>query len=109
MNTETPQHTPTPWRRVIGFAGDGSAGSQSEQICNAENVGVVLLQHDGSDEGNANVERIVLCVNSHERLVNACELVQRAWVGDGVEMSRAVDECLLALAAAQPTPNHAPE
>jgi hypothetical protein len=31
-------------------------------------------------------------------LREACDLVQRAWVGDGVEMSEAVDACLLALA-----------
>jgi len=30
-------------------------------------------------------------------LENACELVDRAWAGDGVDMAVAVDACLLAL------------
>ena len=31
-------------------------------------------------------------------LLEACELVERAWAGDGVDMSRAVDACLLVIA-----------
>jgi hypothetical protein len=32
-----------------------------------------------------------------ESLASACDRVQRAWVGDGVEMGDAVDACMLAL------------
>jgi hypothetical protein len=34
------------------------------------------------------------------RLLEACDTVQRAWVGDGVTMAEAVDACLLAIAEA---------
>ena len=34
-------------------------------------------------------------------LLEACDLVQRAWCGDGVEMSRAVDACLIAIKRAE--------
>lgn len=34
-------------------------------------------------------------------LREACELVQRAWTGDGVDMATAVDACLLAIAKAE--------
>jgi len=36
-----------------------------------------------------------------DELLEAAELVERAWVGDGVEMSVAVDACLLAIARAK--------
>jgi len=34
-------------------------------------------------------------------LYDACDLVQRAWAGDGVDMATAIDSCLLALAKAE--------
>lgn len=34
-------------------------------------------------------------------LLEACKLVERAWGGDGVDMSRAVDACLLAIEKAR--------
>jgi len=34
-------------------------------------------------------------------LLKACDLVQRAWSGDGVELSEAVDACLLAIIEAK--------
>ncbi len=29
-----------------------------------------------------------------EQLIEACEAVERAWVGDGIDMATAVDMCL---------------
>jgi hypothetical protein len=39
-------------------------------------------------------------MHAGERLLGACDLVQRAHVGDGVTMAEAVDACLLAIAEA---------
>lgn len=39
----------------------------------------------------------------YNALLDACDLVQRAWVGDGVDMATAVDACLLAVALANPS------
>ena len=46
-------------------------------------------------------ELICQAVNSHNELLEACKLVERAWVGDGISMSTAIDATLLAIAKAQ--------
>lgn len=58
------KHTPCPWHRRIGRRGNGQVASQHEQVCNAEGVAVVMLEHDGSLEGEANIVRIIACVNA---------------------------------------------
>ena len=45
-------------------------------------------------------EVIAHTVNCHDDLLSACKLVDRAFCGDGVQMSTAVDACLLAIAKA---------
>lgn len=47
-------------------------------------------------EGEANARLIAAAPD----LLNACELTERAWCGDGVDMATAVDACLLAIAKA---------
>lgn len=47
--------TSGPWDdRRIGRLGDGRGATQHEQLCNPEGTGAMMLEHDGSDEGNAN-------------------------------------------------------
>lgn len=120
------QHTPEPWFYDKGLThekyfvakhvGDSISG-----------MSAIAMLYSGSDEDKANARRIVACVNScaglptealekkhlsivdgsrshlyaaAPKLLEACDLVQRAWVGDGVEMAEAVDACLLAIAKA---------
>lgn len=49
-------------------------------------------------------DTIVKAVNCHDDLLEACKLVDRAFCGDGVQMSTAVDACLMAIAKATTTP-----
>lgn len=80
------KHTAEPWvDRRIGREGDGSARSQHEQLCNDQGVGVFMLEHDGSDEANANIERAMACVNAMAEIEHpgqlrvALELAAKAW------------------------------
>jgi hypothetical protein len=59
-------------------------------------------------EERANRDRIVACVNACKgiaypeidvpTMIDALDIVQRAWSGDGVNMAEAVDRCLVVLA-----------
>ena len=63
------KHTAEPWTdRRIGKEGDGSPRSQHEQLCNDKGVAVFMLEHDGSEAANANVERAMACVDACERI-----------------------------------------
>ncbi len=48
----------------------------------------------------SNVDSAVARKSITTELLEACDSVQRAWVGDGVTMAEAVDACLLAIAKA---------
>lgn len=43
-----------PWHRRIGREGNGQPASQHEQICNENGRSVTMLEHDGSEEAEAN-------------------------------------------------------
>lgn len=58
------KHTQGICHRRLGRIGDGSAASAHEQICNSEGRAVVMLEHDGSLEANANVELILEAFNT---------------------------------------------
>lgn len=82
--------TPRPWHRRIGREGNGSPRSQHEQICNEEDVGAIMLEHDGSPEGNANAALVVRAVNAHDALVEAVREADRIlWMaGAYAELSK---------------------
>jgi len=50
--------TPKSWSRIVGKKGDGTAASQHEQVISDDCVGVVMIEHDGSVEGNQNAHHI---------------------------------------------------
>lgn len=113
MNTpKTVPHTPTPWRFDDGqvFAFEPSAEAEV-LICDTAPDNVALTEYD-----EANAAHIVHCVNSHDRLVKACQrLVQwadalesQASQEERTAKSPPIIEAEAALAAAQPTPDHEP-
>lgn len=56
------------------------------------------LNLEGSGVHHSDLAAFVTkAVNCHDDLLEACKLVERAHVGDGVQMSTAVDACLLAI------------
>lgn len=67
--------TPGPLHRRIGLAGNGSARSQHEQLCNAAGEAFVMLEHDGSSEGNANAALIVAARNALPALISVAKAV----------------------------------
>lgn len=71
-----------PWTRIIGRHGCGVDSSQDEQFCNTEqNIGALLVQHDGSLEGCANAE---LASKAPELLVALKKAIAEAdsWTND---------------------------
>jgi hypothetical protein len=55
IETRASAATEGPWSDVrVGREGDGNSRSHEEQICNQAGVGVLIVTHDGSDEGRAN-------------------------------------------------------
>ena len=58
-----------------------------------------LIRLVGADQ-----EHRVNLMKASEDLYEACELVDRAWAGDGVDMATAVDACLLAIAKVEQRP-----
>ena len=67
------------------------------------------LGWNGTCETTANARRIARRVNACKGinpeavpyLLEACDMVQRAWAGDSIEMAEAVDACLLAIQKAE--------
>jgi len=88
MKTKTKKHSRGPW--AVGIETD----DHEAQIISADG------QH------LATVEQYPLEANAHliasaPEMLEALNQVERAWVGDGIEMSAAVDSCLLAIAHAE--------
>lgn len=66
--------TPRPWNDLrVGHEGDGAERSYEAQLCNAEGEAVVLVTHDGSAEGRANVALMMLAVNERPALLASLE------------------------------------
>jgi hypothetical protein len=63
------KHTPGPWHRRIGRVGNGTPASQHEQVCNSDGVAVVMLEHDGQPDGDANARLIAAAPD----LLEACK------------------------------------
>lgn len=63
------------------------------------------LDQDNEEEEldaiHAENRKIARLIAAAPTMLEALELVQRAWVGDGVDMASAVDACLLAIAKAE--------
>lgn len=76
--------SPGPWdERRIGRLGNGDGESQHEQLCTPDDIGVIMLEHDGSDEGNANAEFIAHARADIPRLI--AEVRRLRAVHGGVE------------------------
>lgn len=109
MNTETPKHTPTPWR--IAPSG-GLSGNGEIVVCNDIPTLIECEEKpmtNGFGRAAAKTAHIVLCVHSHERLVAAWREALAALTYDGSTPISAHEQkqkatlpiILAALAAAQ--------
>ena len=87
------KYTKTPWRYEVA--------TKTIRAVPSNYWLATMDSWDGAVNHQANAEFIVRACNSHEELVEAAELVDRAWAGDGVDMSVAVDAILLAIANAE--------
>ena len=54
------------------------------------------IKPDDEDHDDV-IEALGKYIQQHKNLIDACDLVQRAHCGDGIDMATAVDACLLAL------------
>lgn len=82
------QHTPGPWR--VEKTGPALlVWSDKPGLC--ASVNPPGSKADKTDIANARL------IAAAPDLLEACDLVQRAHVGDGVTMAEAVDACLLAI------------
>jgi hypothetical protein len=61
-------HTPTPW--YVGLIGIHWIVLENDITCDSENMVARIVDGPNSQ---ANAERIVLCVNSHDDLLAACQ------------------------------------
>ena len=89
------KHTQGPWT-VCGL----NIGSENNKVvasCYKDSLDSVVVRPETDCECLANARLIAAA----PALLEACKLVERAWVGDGIEMLRAVDECLLAVGKAE--------
>lgn len=107
----TVPHTPTPWKaerqRITAPEmpeqkyGEHNQYSQPYLVCQTG-----LYVHANAETAEANAAHIVLCVNSHDRLVTIC---QRVLANDRERVFLDADvaqELITTLAASQPTPDH---
>lgn len=78
MTTTTAQHTPGRWERVLIHATDGR---QHEQIV-SNGRGVLVIEHDGSPEGEANATLATSAPRLLAALVEWDEAM-RAWERGG--------------------------
>ena len=81
-------HTPGPWTVCADNAIEIREGSYYLERVSPE-LGLRIKDADAN------------LIAAAPDLLDACELVDRAATGDGVEMSTAVDACLLAIAKAK--------
>ena len=88
MNTKGHAHTPGTW--YTSDKGPSSPHYQG-QVAVEETGRTIAITYD--DEGGYNARLIAAA----PELLEACQLVERAAVGDGVDTSRAIDACLLAI------------
>ena len=66
--------TAGPWNdRRVGSVGNGLPRSHEEQLCNADGVGVLIVQHDGNEDGDAN---IALCAAARTAVPALCAAVR---------------------------------
>ena len=76
------KHTPGPWTRRVGWRGDGTAWSQQEQLCNAQGVAALVLQHDGSQEGISNAclaEAAPDLLDALTKAISVADEARREW------------------------------
>jgi hypothetical protein len=99
-------HSPAPWTVTVWeYPTTIAAPSRKELNIQNEDYLLATLQCDFTGDNTFTIpqgeaEANARLIAAAPALLAACELVQRAWVGDGVEMASAVDACLLAIAQA---------
>lgn len=101
MNThKTVPHTPTPWH-------DSDLNTESEALFFKDGIAIgSCSRRETAMSANANAAYIVLCVNSHERLISVVRQMVELWDNDGDHGFPLYDEAKAALAASQPQPDH---
>lgn len=97
--TETQKYTPGPWHFTDQIESKGQSiytvGYTDETGERTHDVRFIPPVSDWKT-AHANAKLIAASPD----LLEACKMVERAWTGDGVGMSAAVDLCLLAIAKA---------
>ena len=84
------EYTKGEWKVVSGMV-ETSTGIPIARMDREPGNGTIPVERD------VNAHLIAAAPDMYE----ACQLVDRAWVGDGVDMATAVDAVLLALAKAE--------
>ena len=75
------QHTKTPWKAGGRWGLTSNLGNKldARQIMSDQQDVIALVADDAGDNGKANAEHIVKCVNSHDKLVEACKEVVKTY------------------------------
>lgn len=94
-------HTRGPWHRRIGRKGNGTPASQHEQICNEDGVAVVMLEHDGLADGEANVVLMTAAPDLLEVAKGMLAILNQATVGERNWSGAFADQCRAAIAKAE--------
>jgi hypothetical protein len=103
------KHTPGSFHRRIGRRGTGTAASQHEQLCNDKGVGVVMLEHDGTEEGNANAQLLAAAGDYWNATEEVMKVATMLMVENARQVPPELRDALLKLADAHCKANHEEE
>ena len=94
-------YTPGPWDYV--FSNNSNLILIETPLEHPLGGGIHIASLAGKK--NSQTQANARLIAAGPELLEACDMVQRAYVGDGIDMSRAVDACLLAIAKATNRPD----